>query len=273
MHPRFAQFPAALASRCETTRLGPSQVPALLAHPDWEQPAPVVLWMHGRSVNKELDPGRYLRWIRAGIAACAVDLPGHGERADAAMQTSSRSLEVVAQMVGEIDGIVAALGAEEYKGVFDLSRIGIGGMSAGGMVALRRLCEPHTLACAAVEGATGDLRGMYLPGTRGLTHSPIASHDPRRVEALDPASHLDRWRPIPLLALHSKGDQIVPFQTQLHFIDLLRAHYEQMGADPTVIELQTWDQTGAPQEHSGFGRFANDAKNAQTAFFERMLKP
>jgi len=34
--------------------------------------------MHGRTANKELDPGRYLRLIRAGIAVCAIDLPGHG---------------------------------------------------------------------------------------------------------------------------------------------------------------------------------------------------
>jgi len=75
---RFSRLPSSLASRAKSVRFG--DVPALLAHPDWETPAPVVLWMHGRTVSKELDPGRYLRWVRAGIAACAVDLPGHGER-------------------------------------------------------------------------------------------------------------------------------------------------------------------------------------------------
>ena len=109
MIPRFAQFPAALASRTQTSRLGPMRTPVLLAHPDWERPAPVVFWMHGRTVNKELDPGRYLRWLRAGIATCSVDLPGHGERIDPAMQTPRRTLEVLAQMRAEIDGVVAAL--------------------------------------------------------------------------------------------------------------------------------------------------------------------
>src|SRR5262245_11172372 len=78
---RFSQMPSALRANARWQRLGPSDIPALLVHPDWNsgQPAPMVLWMHGRTVNKELDPGRYLRWMRAGIGACAVDLPGHGE--------------------------------------------------------------------------------------------------------------------------------------------------------------------------------------------------
>jgi hypothetical protein len=37
--------------------------------------------------------------------------------------------------------------------------------------------------------------------------------------------------------------------------------------------LVTWPSTGAPHEHLGFGRVANDAKNLQTAFFKRHLLP
>lgn len=59
MDDRFARFPSDLAWRTRAARLGPSRVPALLAHPDWTTPAPVVIWMHGRTVSKELDPGRY----------------------------------------------------------------------------------------------------------------------------------------------------------------------------------------------------------------------
>ncbi|MCH8858659.1 MAG: hypothetical protein IID54_03665, partial [Proteobacteria bacterium] len=90
-------------------------MPALLAHPDegWNDPTapaptarPVVIWMHGRSVNKELDPGHYLRWLRAargGIATCALDLPGHGERFIEAFQGPAHTLEVVRQAASEID--------------------------------------------------------------------------------------------------------------------------------------------------------------------------
>jgi alpha-beta hydrolase superfamily lysophospholipase len=282
MIPRFAQFPAALASRSQTTRLGPMRTPSLLAHPDWERPAPVVFWMHGRTVNKELDPGRYLRWLRAGIATCAVDLPGHGERSDPVMQTPRRTLDVLAQMRAEIDSIVAALNAPEYRGVFDTSRLAIGGMSAGGMIALRRLCDPHPFRCAAVECTTGWLGGLYFPqstdpsGAAAVSPGSInprwlVEHDPQTVRQLDAMEHLAAFRPIPLLALHSRADQVVPFDTMERFIGRLREHYVQLHARPEMIELHAFGPTGAPQEHAGFGRLSNDAKNIQTAFLSREL--
>jgi alpha-beta hydrolase superfamily lysophospholipase len=270
---RFAQFPKALATRSENRRLGPAGTPTLLAHPDWERPSPVVFWMHGRTVNKELDPGRYLRWVRAGIAACAVDLPGHGERLDPAFQGPSRSLEMLDQMRREIDGVLQALDAPEFHGLFDLNRVGIGGMSAGGMVTLRRLCEPHQFVCASVEGTTGSLGALYHPqDAQTRTRAPWAvSHDPGAVAAADPSVHLASWKPIPLLALHSEADAIVPWEGQRRFLESLRAHYARLGADPQWVQSLTWPTTGAPQEHAGFGRFANDAKNAQVDFFREHL--
>lgn len=272
---RFAQFPRALAERSERRRLGPAGTPSLLAHPDWETPAPVVLWMHGRTVNKELDPGRYVRWIRAGIAACAVDLPGHGERHDPSMQGPERSLDMLAQMRLEIDGVLEALRAPEFHGLFDLSRVGIGGMSAGGMVTLRRLCDPHTFLCASVEGTTGSLRALYFPAQEGTgTRAPWAvSHDPAAVAEVDPSTHLNSWRPIPLLALHSQADDVVPWAGQHHFLQSLREHYQARGHDPSLVRWVTWPSTGAPLEHAGFGRYSNDAKNAQADFFQTHLRP
>jgi dienelactone hydrolase len=249
------------------------RTPALLAHPDWERPSPVVLWMHGRTVSKELDPGRYLRWLRAGIAACAVDLPGHGERLDPVMQTPRRTLDVIAQMRAEIDGVIAALAAPEYKGIFDLSRVAIGGMSAGGMVTLRRLCDAHPFRCAAVECTTGWLAGLYFPQASGVPANArwLVEHDPAMVARLDAMNHLETWSPIPLLALHSQADEVVPCVTMERFIDRLRDRYARVNASPDLVEFVTWPSTGAPQEHSGFGRVSNDAKNVQTAFLARHL--
>src|SRR5262245_54397488 len=139
---RFARFPAALASQSRSATLGTSRVPALLAHPDWQTPVPTALWLHGRTVNKELDPGRYLRWIRAGIATCAVDLPGHGEREGETFHSPTRTMQLLSQMIPEIDEVVAALASPEYHRAFDTSRIALAGMSAGGMATLRRLCNP-----------------------------------------------------------------------------------------------------------------------------------
>lgn len=251
------KLPAALRQRATWERLGPSATPALLALPEGateDAPAPLVLWMHGRTVHKELDPGRYLRWLRAGIGACALDLPGHGERLDRELQRPERTLDVVRAMVDEIDGVVDAV--RDRPGV-DADRLGIGGMSAGGMVTLVRLGAPHPFRAASVEATTGSWEHQ-----RGR-----AMHRPDLVEAMNPIEHLEGWREIPLQVIHSKADEWVAFEGQMEFVDALRDRYER----PDLVEVVAFERTGAPHEHVGFGRKAAEAKDAQTEFFRRCL--
>lgn len=246
-------------------------IPTLLCHPDWISPAPTVLWLHGRTAYKELDSGRFLRLIRAGIAAVAIDAPGHGQRRDKRAEEPNHALGVMKDLLPEIDQVVEALADPVWQGVFDLDRMGIGGMSLGGMATLRRLCGPHEFKCASVESSCGDLAGLYDPerGTRpwGTTY-PAAEIAP-----LDPVAHLEGFAPLPLLALHSEADRIVPWDVQRGFLNRLRAHYEQVGADPGLVEEKTWASTGAPEEHSGFGKVAAEAKSVQMEFFARWLRP
>lgn len=256
---RFARLPSSLEKRSKRERLG-DDVPALLAHPDWERKAPFCVWMHGRTVNKELDPGRYLRWIRAGIGAVALDLPGHGERFEESAQSPTNTLGVVERMIGEIDGVIADL-AERHGELFDTSRMAIGGMSAGGMATLRRLADPHRFRCAAVESTAGDFSFMPYEGR----------YPDDLIRRLNPVAHAAEWRPIPLLALHSDKDEWVPVDAIRSLVATLRTEYERRGADPSMVELTTWPETGAPNEHAGFGRVANDAKNIQSAFLARHL--
>lgn len=269
MNPRFAQLPKSLQETSQTVRLG-DDVPALVAHPDWEhgKQVPVVLWMHGRTVNKELDPGRYLRWVRAGIGAIAIDLPGHGERYEISFQGPARTLELISQAREEIDGVLNSI---RDLGVFDMSRMIIGGMSAGGMVALSRLCSPHPFVGACVECTTGNLKDLYIPPA-GMPGRPWpVKHVPEEITPVDPIENLEGFKPLPLLALHNEEDEMVPILGQRRFLDALRSHYELEGAEPGLVELFTFSQTGAPQEHAGFGKYANDAKNLQLAFIKRVL--
>jgi pimeloyl-ACP methyl ester carboxylesterase len=287
-----ANLPSALAERTRFVRLpvraasasggggaggggggggGGSGVPALLAHPTWspgDPPAPTLIWMHGRTVSKELDNGRYLRLIRAGVAVCAVDLPGHGERLDPEFHQPERTLDLLAQAVAEVDGIVHALGSGPLAGFFDTTRVALGGMSAGGMVTLRRLCDAHPFVAAAVEGTAGNLHRLYIESPpSGLR----ARHDPARVAELDPLPRVSSWRPIPLLAMHSEADRIVPIECVTSFLGPLRSHYARLGVPEGLITLKTWPTTGAPEEHNGFGRVASEAKSIFVDFLVRAL--
>ncbi len=264
--PAFGGLPRSLAERSRTARL--AGVPALLCHPDGASPAPVCLWLHGRTATKEMDPGRYARWIKAGVAACALDLPGHGERLSGTGHDPQHSLATIRQMLDELPAVIDALGR---AGPFDTSRLAIGGMSLGGMITLRRLCDGHAFRCAAVEGTTGSLHDLYFPppGERGPSN--LGTHAAEAVRLLDPAANLAGFRPIPLLAVHSEADAMVPWPGQRRFLAALRAHYEARGAAGDLVRELTWPETGAPQEHIGFGRYSNDAKNAQADFLAQHL--
>jgi dienelactone hydrolase len=253
------QLPSALRKAAKWERLTESAIPVMLAHPDWESAAPVptVIWMHGRTVTKEIDPGRYLRWIRSGMAACAIDLPGHGERYEERLQQPESSLEVVLQMADEIDAIVEALADYTF---FDTNNMGIGGMSAGGMATMLRLTRKHPFRCASVEATTGSWehqrdRSMF----RGMTRLEINQYNP--------ISNLSGWRDIPIQAIHAKHDEWVSIDGQRAFINALRDRYD----NPDLIEFIIYDRTGAPSEHAGFGRMSADAKQRQTDFFRRWL--
>jgi dienelactone hydrolase len=236
-----ARLPSFLLARARFERFAGGTVPVLLAHPTWNagERVPLVLWMHGRTASKELDPGRYLRLLRAGIGVCAIDLPGHGERLDRTHQETDNTLDTILEMVAEIDAVVAdALAMDGFDG----SRLGVGGMSAGGMATLVRMCRPHPFRCASVEAATGSWESQL--------HRPMFEHRAAsEIAARDPMINLEDWTEVPLQAMHA------------------RERYEH----PEHIELIVFEETGAPYEHAGFGRFAATAKEAQVAFFQRWL--
>ncbi|MBX3355033.1 MAG: alpha/beta fold hydrolase [Phycisphaeraceae bacterium] len=258
--PDLGALPLSLRSRSRWLRL--AGVPALAMAPEASTAAsatsaiaaPTLLWMHGRTAHKEIDPGRFLRLTRAGIGVISLDLPGHGERLEERLATPGASLEVVERMVGEIDGVVGAAAAE---GLIRRDHLAIGGFSAGGMATLVRLCRPHIFRAALVEATSGNWESLQR---RDL-------HDPERLERMNPIAHLEGWRPIPLMILHAEHDEWVPVDAQRSFVKALEAH----GVPRELIEFHTFGRTGAPAEHIGFGRFAVQAKDLGTDFLRRHL--
>src|SRR5207245_1630139 len=106
--------------------------------------------------------------------------------------------------------------------------------------------DPHPFRCAAVEATTGDLAALYHPDAGRPW--PV-SHPAEKIRPLDPMQNLEGWRPIPVLALHSEGDRVVPIGGMRGFVEALRARYAVTGSAPGMVELMTWASTGAPEEH------------------------
>jgi hypothetical protein len=65
---------------------------------------------------------------------------------------------------------------------------------------------------------------------------------------------------------------MVPVAGIRAFFDALRPRYAAAGVPEHVLQLMTWETTGAPREHLGFGRYSSDAKNLQTEFLARELR-
>jgi len=264
MHPPTGQskpvvprLPQDLQRRMQRTRVGKS-VPALLIEAEGGEPSPpMVVWLHGRTASKELDPGRYLRLMRRGISICALDLPGHGERLEPSLQSPERVLDVILRMVDELDAAVSE--SVERLGA-DASRLGIGGMSAGGMVIASRLTRPHPYRCCVLEATTGswlDQRSRPMFSSRSVDE----------LRNLDPINNLDSWRPIPILAAHCRADEWVPWIGQERFLDTVEA----LAPHPGTVERVLYDRTGAPHEHVGFGSHSADVKERELEFFARNL--
>ena len=271
---RFKALPRSLQAKSKHMRLG-NDVPALIVHPDLDKrflnPCPWVLWIHGRTVYKELDPGRYNRWVRAGIGTVAIDLPGHGERFVEGAHSPSQTVHNITQCLSEIPAILQSI---IDLNIFDMTKAAIGGMSAGGMIASRCLCNPHIFLGASIECTTGDLLGLYFPPPKSNPSKDAlwrTHHDQAEVEAIDTPTHLAGFKPIPLLAMHNKGDELIPHSIQSNFIQKLRSNYIIKNANPNLIDLVTYENTGSIQEHAGFGKFASEAKDLQLEFLKNLF--
>ena len=240
-----------------TTKATLGEIPALIIQAD-ETPRPFLLWMHGRTADKEIDPGRYLRYARAGVNVCAVDLPGHGERFDAALQGPDTLFAVITQMAAEVDSIVDSL--QEWLN-FREQQMAIGGMSAGGMAAILRLTKVHQFSAAVLEATMGQWR-------LSRHHSIFESLTDEEFDAVNPVNHITNWLEIPLIAFHSRHDEWIPYASQEEFIARLKQRYE----NPEKIEFVTFDHTGAPKEHLGFGRESAFVKEIQVEFINRVFQ-
>jgi fermentation-respiration switch protein FrsA (DUF1100 family) len=175
----------------------------LLLPPTGSPPFPLVLLQHGAGGAKDADYMDAVAgpWVRGGAAVASIDLPLHGERASAKLGGLLRAglgldpgggelaagivREFTRQAVLDLRRCLDALACVE---AVDRTRVAFAGLSLGAIVGAV-FCAHDLRPRAAVLALAGGGRGA--PET-------------------DPAHHVGRIAPRPLLFVNATRDAIVP---------------------------------------------------------------
>jgi len=175
----------------------------LLLPPAGDGPFPLVLLQHGNQGSKDAP---YMLpvaapWVRAGAAVASIDFPLHGERANAKLtallgealaegaQATPAGKAVLQEFVRQalIDLQRALDAAQQLPGV-DAQRIAYAGLSLGSMLGAT-FCAIDPRPCAAALALGG---GGFGP------------------PEIDPAHHVGRFAPRPILFVNASRDARVP---------------------------------------------------------------
>jgi uncharacterized protein len=193
----------------EERRLG--AVPALIARLSSARlPLPAVLWFHGFTAGKDVHRPELATLAEAGFLAVGIDAAGHGERrlpdfeerfSGPRDKTEPEVYALVAETVAEVPGIIDLLcGA----GLADEERIGVVGVSMGGMITYGAIAADRRIRAAVA-----------------LLASPEWPHPE------SPHREIERFFPTALLSITAGRDENVPPAAARAFHAELEGHYRQ----------------------------------------------
>ncbi len=222
------------------------QIVGMWHQPDGQGPFPAVLFLHGFTGNKAEAHRLFVQQARAlalaGIASLRFDFRGSGD------SEGEFSEMTVAR---ERADAVAALRWLERKDAVDPKRIGLLGMSMGGMIAAFTIAAYPRFRAAALWNPVG-----YPAALRARRRTPESDAQLREygvannggyavgaaflaeLDGLDPVSALAPTR-TPVLIVGGTGDETVPITDARAYADAIRAHngvcvlHEIEGADHT----------------------------------------
>lgn len=201
----FSDLPGARQCAFEFRSRGDRVTGRLLLPEVAPGPRPAVLLVHGNGGSKEAP---YIAaaagpWVRSGAAVACIDLPLHGERANPKL-TAALQRELY-ELTHADPRAHSSLLLENFghQAVIDLKRA---------LDALSELPE--------IDRERFAYAGFSLGAIVGAT---FCAHDPRPRAAalalagggfgppsLDPAQHIARFAPRPVLFLGAEGDEVIP---------------------------------------------------------------
>jgi dienelactone hydrolase len=219
--------PVEFASPAESPWPVNNRVPGLFAAPPGRpEPGPAVVLLHGYRGRKEEMAGYAQGLLLAGYAVLLPDLPLHGERAlgpDGAFEYPSYGdpSGVVRALQQASADLRAAAAFLQGSGWVDPARLGVGGVSLGGCLAILALATAGGCYRAGVS-VVGTARWARLIATSSITpdiRDDLASLGlgPPELEALyrpvEPTERADTIHR--LLMIAGDQDPIVPFECVL----------------------------------------------------------
>jgi dienelactone hydrolase len=157
----------AVAAAAEAT---PAEFPAgeITIHADFyaapaeAAPAPVVILLHRLGTDRSSCGGLAAELQRAGFAALALDLRGHGEsigpaEKNLAARAAGGDTRLTKAMHRDVAGAMAWLASRED---IDLARVGLIGVEAGGAVALDYAARDRSVDAVAMLSPKEDAWGL-----------------------------------------------------------------------------------------------------------------
>lgn len=188
------------------------EIPVLQVSPAGKESEklPLVVFMHGVTGSKEVMAYVLALIADAGYKAVSFDLPGHGERTDGPRMF----LDVLEEGAKDLDKL---LDYYTMTGWADTERLGIGGFSAGGIVAYEYAMEgehhPQLLLPVSTVADWNDMQGSGLLKLCYENSSIIA---PIKMEAEvnqqliqdNPYGDVSNLKDVTVLIAHGKEDKV-----------------------------------------------------------------
>ena len=177
--------------------------------PDGEGPWPAVIVLHGAGSRKENHADYARAAVAHGLAALTFDNRGHGETDGALGDTVTDDLRAIAAWLSQRPEI-------------DADRIGVRGSSMGGLLAIHAAAASDHVAaavaiCPAAEWMLAEdvqrvLDGRPPPAGSALSEMRIdAPALAEWLDANDVEDAAERMGSKPLLLIHARGDEVVPY--------------------------------------------------------------
>ncbi len=228
-----------------------------------ESPPPLIIWIHG---------GGWKNGDKTGINPAAISLSGEGY-ALASLNYRLHGLSAHPEQIHDVKGAVRWLRANAKRYGYDTTRIGVGGGSAGGHLALLlglsaddKLLEGDVGGNLDQSSRVQAIINLFGPSelqnfadvSKRFRENKSAA--PEVLHSASPLTYLTRDDP-PLLIMHGDQDKVVPLSQDQE----LHERYQQAGLDSSLHIISSAGHGGRVYSDSARQRMMKD-------FFDQHIK-